>query len=729
MDNSTSPNDRFIAQVQIAEKEFFAAAATYLVESDLAYLRRALLLAHDAHYGQFRHSGEHYISHPIAVATLLTEWHLDAKGLAAALLHDVLEDTGVSKSTLAKAFGDTVADLVDGLSKLENLAFQTKEAAQAENFRKMILAMSRDIRVIIIKLADRLHNMRTMAAMRPDKQLRIAKETLEIYAPIANRLGLEAIYRELEELGFRYLYPRRYAILTKALKTLKAKQMINMEKILHAIKQQLNAFNIQGQVSSRVKSMYSIHQKMQRKKLSFSEVLDLYGFRVTVNTLGDYYLTLGALHTLYKPIPGKFKDYIAIPKNNGYQSLHTVLFSPFGSPIEVQIRTNDMQTIAESGIASHWMYKEIDHSNLDRQALFNETQQRTHQWLQKMLALQAQTHDSVELLEHIKLDLFPDDVYIFTPKGKIMVLPRGSTVIDFAYAIHTDIGHRTIAAKVNFINSPLDTVLHSGHTVEIMTQSEQRPDPLWLDFVTTSRARTAIRHWLKKMEQQKALVLGKQTFQRAWQSLTGTPNIPNRHCLEAFIKQSSMPDDYAHINEAFIDIGLGISAHGQLGAMMLAKTIYTYQKMQNNDTSPTILPVNTTVMTLAACCQPLHGDPIIGVYQPKQALFIHRMHCEQTRIIDADNILPLRWPNKPSTKHCSVAVVIHTLFPNELMSVILAIVDHHYGLIQDVDRTKHPSKPYTMITLKLHVAHYAQLNQLLAHIRLHPLTLSARRLP
>src|SRR5467141_3079245 len=434
----------------------------YLSSSQIQNVREAFKFSDAAHLGQFRKSGEPYITHPIAVAGTLAEWHLDSAAIQAALLHDVMEDSGIGKQQLAEHFGPTVAELVDGVSKLDRLSFDSGVQAQAENFRKMLLAMARDVRVILIKLSDRLHNMRTLSAVDRDRQRRIARETLEIYAPIANRLGLDSLFREMQELAFANLYPARFKVLAKAVKAARGNRREVVNKILKALKERLQSTEIEATVTGREKHIYSIYNKMHEKHLSFSQVLDIYGFRVVVKDIPACYLALGALHGLYKPVPGKFKDYIAIPKVNGYQSLHTTLIGPYGMPVEVQIRTQAMNRIADAGVASHWLYKSSD-------AEINEVQQRTHKWLQSLLDIQHTSGDPAEFLEHIKVDLFPDEVYVFTPKGKIMAMPRGATAVDFAYAVHTDIGNRCAAARINYELVPLRTELKNGDRVEIIT--------------------------------------------------------------------------------------------------------------------------------------------------------------------------------------------------------------------------------------------------------------------
>src|SRR5512139_1724736 len=483
----------------------------YLKPKDVARLAEAYRFSEAAHAGQTRQSGDPYISHPLAVAEILADWHLDGQTLMAALLHDVTEDTSVTKDEISDTFGKPVAELVDGVSKLDKIEFQTAEAAQAENFRKMLLAMARDVRVILIKLADRLHNMRTLDAVSPAKRRRIAKETIEIYAPIASRLGLDALYRELQDLSFQHTYPLRHRVLAKAIRSARGNRREVVGKIAEGIKAKLADAKIEATVQGREKHLFSIYRKMAEKSLSFSEVLDIYGFRVIVNDTPSCYLALGALHAIYKPVPGKFKDYIAIPKANGYQSLHTTLIGPYGTPVEVQIRTWDMNRIAETGVASHWLYK-------DDQA-FNEVQQRTHRWLQSLVEIQNASGDPAEFLEHVKVDLFPDEVYVFTPKGKIMSMPRGATPVDFAYAVHTDIGNRCIAAKVNYELVPLRTELKNGDRVEIITAAHAHPNPAWLSYVKTGKARSQIRHFLKTMQLEESAALGERMLNQAVRAL------------------------------------------------------------------------------------------------------------------------------------------------------------------------------------------------------------------
>ncbi|HZS69422.1 MAG TPA: bifunctional (p)ppGpp synthetase/guanosine-3',5'-bis(diphosphate) 3'-pyrophosphohydrolase, partial [Burkholderiales bacterium] len=475
----------------------------YLKPKDVARLEEAYRFSEAAHAGQTRQSGDPYISHPLAVAEILAGWHLDGQTLMAALLHDVTEDTSVTKDEISDTFGKPVAELVDGVSKLDKIEFTSAEHLQAENFRKMLLAMARDVRVILIKLADRLHNMRTLGAVQPAKRRRVARETMEIYAPIANRLGLNALYHELQELAFSHLYPLRYQVLAKATKAARGNRREMIGKTLDAVKKKLADGGIQAVVHGREKHVYSTYRKMIEKHLSFSEVHDIFGVRVIVADVPTCYLAMGALHGLYKPIPGKFKDYIAIPKANGYQSIHTDLIGPYGVPVEVQIRTEQMHRLAESGVASHWLYK-------DETDQLSDLQKQTHRWLQSLLEIQHQSGDPQEFLEHVKVDLFPDEVYVFTPKGKILSLPRGATAVDFAYAVHTDIGNRCVAAKVNGELVPLRQELRNGDRVDIITASHAKPNPGWLQYVRTGKARSNIRHFLKTMQYEESASLGER---------------------------------------------------------------------------------------------------------------------------------------------------------------------------------------------------------------------------
>jgi len=595
--------------------------SAYLKPKDVAQIESALAFSFAAHQGQLRQSGDPYITHPIAVARILTPLHLDAQAITAALLHDVAEDTSVTIDQIGDQFGKPVAELVDGLSKLDKLKFETLQDAQAENFRKMLMAMARDVRVILIKLADRLHNMRTLGSVSKEKSERIAHETMDIYAPIANRLGLNNVYQELEDLSFKYLHPNRYAVLSKALKVARGNRREVVSKILEAIRQRLDENHIKAEVRGREKHLYGIYQKMQSKSLAFAQVLDIYGFRVLVDDVPSCYLALGVLHGLYKPFPGKFKDYIAIPKANGYQSLHTALFGPFGTPIEIQIRTHEMNKLAESGVASHWLYKSSE-------AQINELHQKTHQWLQSLLESLAQSGDSVEFLEHLKVDLFPDEVYVFSPKGKIYALPRGATTVDFAYSVHTDIGNRCVAAKVNSELVPLRTELHNGDRVEIVTATLAHPNPSWLSYVVTSKARGEIRHALKTMHLEESAKLGERLLAQALSSLGLKLQDILDLCWERVLKETSAKSR----QEIFADIGLGRRLN-----MVIARQLAKMNEGENNraEAAPsgiiTLLGTEGMAVQYAKCCRPIPGDPIIGVIKSGQGLIVHTHDCPSLR--------------------------------------------------------------------------------------------------
>ncbi|TDI81654.1 MAG: bifunctional (p)ppGpp synthetase/guanosine-3',5'-bis(diphosphate) 3'-pyrophosphohydrolase [Betaproteobacteria bacterium] len=587
----------------------------YLRPEDVSDLQNVYLFSQSAHSGQYRKSGEPYISHPLAVASILGKLHLDTQTLTAALLHDVMEDTHVSKSEISNRFGETVAELVDGVSKLDKIEFQTHADAQAENFRKMLLAMARDVRVILIKLADRLHNMRTLEAIRPEKRRRTARETMEIYAPIANRLGLNNIYQELQELSFHNLFPTRYRVLTKATKAVRGNRRETLKEILDAIKQCFHEAGLDTKVSGREKQLYSIYKKMVEKHLTFSEIFDIYGFRVVVKDIPSCYVALGALHSLYNPVPGKFKDYIAIPKENGYQSLHSTLLGPYGTPIEVQIRTTEMHRIAEAGVASHWLYKSSD-------ADLNDIHMRTHQWLQSLLESLSDSDDSLEFLEHLKVDLFPGEVYVSTPQGKILTLPKDSTAVDFAYAIHTDIGNCCVAVKINGENASLRTKLRSGDRIEIVTASHAKPNPAWLTYVVTSKARSHIRHFLKTMQFEESAEFGKRLLNQALLSFNVDPQTISAAQWEKLARESGAKSK----KELLADMGLGKHLPAVV-ARRLTTPGEAISMPSGANNAIVILGTEGMAVQFAKCCHPIPGDPIVGFIKKNQGLVIHVHDC------------------------------------------------------------------------------------------------------
>lgn len=681
--------------------------STYLKPHDVESVREAIEFSRVAHQGQIRHSGDPYVTHPIAVARLITPLHLDVQSIVAALLHDVVEDTAITSAQIAEKFGQPVADLVDGLSKLEKIQFETHEDAQAENFRKMLLAMARDVRVILIKLADRLHNMRTLGVMRPDKCERIARETMEIYAPIANRLGLNEIYQELQDISFKYLHPNRYAVLAKALKVARGNRREVIGKILEAIRQRLAKHNIQAEVSGREKNLYSIYKKMQIKSLAFSEVLDIYGFRVLVEDFASCYVALGVLHSLYKPIPGKFKDYIAIPKANGYQSLHTTLFGPFGIPIEIQIRTQEMHKIADAGVASHWLYKS-DPSSV------NELHKKTHQWLQELLESLNESDSSAEFMEQLKVDLFPDAVYVFTPKGRILSLPRNATAVDFAYSVHTDIGNRCIAVKINHELVPLRSELRNGDRVEIITAPHAKPNPAWLSYVTTSKARGHIRHFLKTMQSGESAQLGERLLNQALQALGVKPTEIAEACWGKLLRDTGVKTR----QEILADIGLGRRLN-----MVVARQLACNGETLPGDTlaNPVITIQGTEGMAVqfAACCRPIPGDPIIGVIKSGQGLIVHTHDCPTLRKghSNSGQWLDVVW-DKNITRTFAVNLKLLVANQRGVLAKVAAAIAEAESNIQNVSFASEDQ--YTALKFTLEVNNRQHLASIMRSLRIIP---------
>lgn len=602
---------------------------TYLKAEDISLIEAAYHFSASAHDGQYRSSGDPYISHPVAVADIIADWRLDAQALNAALLHDVMEDTHISKQEITERFGKITAELVDGLSKLDKVEFRSRKEAQAENFRKMLLAMANDLRVILIKLADRLHNMRTLNHVSPDKRRRIATETLDIYAPIANRLGLNMLYRELQELAFEHKYPLRFRVLARAIKAARGNRREVVGKVMKALEERLPQWGITADINGREKHLFSIYRKMVEKSLSFSQVLDIYGFRVVVPDVPTCYVVIGALHSLYKPVPGKFKDYIAIPKANGYQSLHTTLIGPFGTPVEIQVRTPEMHHIADSGVASHWLYK-------DDEKTLTELEQRTHNWLQSLLELQHTSAEATEFLEHVKIDLFPGEVYVFTPLGKIMSLPRGSTPVDFAYAVHTDIGNCCVACRINADLMPLRTELHNGDQVEIITSANANPNPAWLSYVRTGKARAQIRHFLKNARNEESVSLGERLLNQALRPHGLTLAQISSFAWERFLKGRGVKSK----KEVYSEIGLGKRL-----PIIVARRLVQAQEQESGrpdvvkpkSVSPIHISGNEGVaVRFGSCCQPIPGDPIIGVIRKGRGLEVHRHDCTSVAKVRGD---------------------------------------------------------------------------------------------
>ncbi len=681
----------------------------YLKAEDLAQVESAYHFSQNAHKGQFRKSGEPYISHPLAVANILGQWHLDSQALTAALLHDVMEDTSVTKAEISRNFGKQVADLVDGVSKLDKIEFETQEKAQAENFRKMLLAMARDVRVILIKLADRLHNMRTLDAVDDARRHRIARETLDIYAPIANRLGLNSIFQELEDLSFQHLYPDRYRVLAKAVKAARGDRREVVSKVMASIKKRLKENKVEAEAHGREKHLYSIYNKMRVKSLTFSQVLDVFGFRIIVKDLHSCYIALGVLHGLFKPIPGKFKDYIAIPKANGYQSLHTKLFGPFGTPIEVQIRTMDMHKIAEAGVASHWLYKSSDSS-------FSDLQKKTHQWLQSLLEMQSESGDSIEFLEHLKVDLFPDEVYVFTPRGQIMALPRGATAVDYAYAVHTDIGNRCVAVKINQELMPLRAELRNGDRVEIITAAHARPNPLWLNFVTTGKARSHIRHYLKTMHLQESEQLGERLLNQALASLNSGLSKIETSRWDKLVRDSNAKSR----QEILADIGLG----KRLGVVVARQLLSLGEPLPGENLSPGSVVIRGSegmAIQFAKCCSPIPGDPIIGIISKGQGMVIHTHDCPaivKTRM-DPERLFDVTW-DPESTKLFEVRVKLVVANQRGVLAKVAAEIAEGESNIQNVAVNPEDSGSYTDMYFTIQVSNRLHLARIMRGMRLIP---------
>ena len=585
----------------------------YLPEDQVQDIERAYRFGAEAHEGQKRLSGEPYITHPVAVAGILARMRMDKATLIAAILHDVLEDTPTVKNQIAQQFGEEIAQLVDGVSKLTQIKFRSKAEAQAENFRKMLLAMVQDIRVILVKLADRLHNMRTLDAMPPHKRRRIARETLDIYVPIANRLGMNDFRLELEDLGFQAMYPHRYRVLAKRMRKARGNQKEIIKTITRAFENALAEESIQAELRGREKHVYSVYKKMKEKALSFDEVLDVYGFRIVVDKVDTCYRVLGVVHNIYKPVPGRFKDYIAIPKANGYQSLHTVLFGPNGVPIEVQIRTVDMDRIAESGIAAHWLYKTGSSGSTSPEV-------RAREWLRSVLEMQKGSGNSLEFLENVKVDLFPDEVYVFTPQGDIRRLPRGATAVDFAYAVHTDVGNTCVAAKIDRRLAPLRTPLVNGQTVEIITAPNARPNPAWLNFVVTAKARANIRHYLKNLKEEEAVDLGRKLLDRALEAYNLRVRSLRQEQIDVVLRDFKL-DSFEHLLES---IGLG-----HRPAPLVARRFATDPE-ETNAAYQGPLAISGTegmVVTMPRCCHPIPGDEIIGYLSTGRGIVVHRENC------------------------------------------------------------------------------------------------------
>jgi GTP diphosphokinase / guanosine-3',5'-bis(diphosphate) 3'-diphosphatase len=687
-------------------KELLATAGSYLAPEQVGRIREAAEFGASVHQGQKRLSGEPFIAHPVAAAAILADLHLDTDTIVAAILHDVIEDTPTPKDQLAARFGADVAELVDGVTKLDQIKFKSREEAQAESFRKMLLAMVRDLRVILVKLADRTHNMRTIEAMAPARRRAIARETLDIYAPIAERLGLYNIKLELEDLGFKALYPRRYQVLERTLRRARGNQKEFLKKIEQQLKAALLKSDIQAEVETREKHLYSIYKKMRRKRSLLNEIVDVYGIRIIVDRPDTCYRALGAVHALFKPMPGRFKDYIAIPRINGYQSLHTTLFGPNGVPIEVQLRTADMHRVAESGIAAHWKYKAGDVTD-------SVQQERTREWLSNLVSLQ-EAGSSEEFLESVKVDLFPDKVYVFTPKGQILRLPSGATVVDYAYAVHTDVGNRCVAAKIDRRLTPLRTVLRNGQTVEIITAKGATPNPAWVNFAVTAKARTAIRHYLKGLRRTEAMALGQRLLTQALREFGLPLDEVNPEVEQAAPGELGMKD----LDELYEKIGLG-----ERLAPLIARRLLPGEPAADGKAAPAPLAIAGTeglLVSYARCCFPIPYDPIFAFLSAGRGIVIHRENCVNVEDYrkHPENWLPVSWqaaPDRLFSSEIRVNVVNRT---GVLAAVAAAIastetnIDHVSIDEQDSDAA--------VLTFELRVRDRRQLARLVRVIRRMP---------
>ncbi|WP_425261025.1 RelA/SpoT family protein [Rubrivivax sp. RP6-9] len=729
----------------VAEAASFAALTEklgYLSKADQKLVREAYKFADEAHLGQMRASGLPYITHPIAVAGLCADWKLDVQAIMAALMHDTIEDQGVTKTELIQKFGAPTADLVDGLTKLDKLHFSTREESQAESFRKMLLAMARDVRVILIKLADRLHNMRTMDAMAPAKRQRIARETLEIYAPIAHRLGLNQTYRELQELAFEHLHPWRHAALAKAVQRARGHRRDIVDRVQTDVEKAFAQQKIKVGVSGREKTVYSIYRKMREKHAGFAQVNDIFGFRIVVGTLPECYLAIGVLHQLYKPVPGRFKDYIAIPKANGYQSLHTTLVSPLGTAVEFQVRTDDMHAVAEKGIAAHWLYKVGDKHG----AGSADAQRMGAMWLQSLVDIQDETRDAAEFLEHVKIDLYPDAVYVFTPRSKILALPRGATPVDFAYAIHSDVGDHMVAAKVNGEPVALRTELRSGDVVEVLTAPGARPNPGWLNMVRTGRARSKIRHYLKNMEAEESRALGEKLLAQALRAegLQPPSADPTDAEATALWQQLTRWSGNRHRGELLIDIGLGRKI-ATIVAKRLAQLLVehgskpdavtlTLGRYGQDDSAPTqgVVFVDGSEgasVQMATCCRPIPGDQIVGYLGRGEGLVVHTAECQTGKRLkerDSERWMQVEWAEELSRAfETSIVALVNN--GKGVLAQVAAAVSAAEADIRHLDMGAEPADETTELRLLISVRDRLHLADVLRTLRRAPVVLRVWR--
>lgn len=690
-----------------------AGLSSYLAKEQVNSVRRAYFYAEQAHDGQYRHSGDPYVSHPLAVALILSEMHMDHQSLMAAMLHDVIEDTGVTKTAIKNQFGNTVADLVDGVSKLNKITFSSRAEAQAENFQKMAMAMAKDLRVIMVKIADRLHNMRTLGVLNAVKRRRIARETLDIYAPIANRLGMNNVRIEFEELGFAALYPMRAKRISAEVKRIRGNRKEIVSQIQTSLEACLERELLPGRTIGREKHLYSIYEKMRSKRKSFSEIMDVYGFRIIVDRADTCYRVLGAVHSLYKPVPGRFKDYIAIPKANGYQSLHTTLFGMHGVPIEIQIRTEEMEAMANNGIASHWLYKSSDD-------LPSNAQIRAREWVNGLLEMQKHAGNSLEFIENVKIDLFPDEIYVFTPKGQIFELPTGSTAVDFAYAIHTDVGNSCVACRVSRRLAPLSEPLQSGQTVEIITAPGTQPNPAWLSFVITGKARSNIRHYLKNQKFSESISLGKRLLNKALANFDNNIDSVPKKNVDSLLQQFNLQN----LDQLLEEIGLGnrmaymIAQHLSAGSRSNGKGLKNKNSTKETANTFAILGSEGMVMNYAKCCHPIPGDPIVGHISSGRGMVIHTEDCINIAEIqdNPDKCVSVTWdPNVEG--EFSVEFRVELENQRGIIATLATTITGVEANIEKISTVERDAR-FSIVNLSLNVRNRVHLARVMRRVRL-----------
>ncbi len=700
--------------MQVAELDTIDSLADglcgYLGKDQVNNVRRAYYYAEQAHEGQCRRSGDAYVTHPLAVASILSEMHMDHQSLMAAMLHDVIEDTGITKTAIKSQFGNTVADLVDGVSKLNKITFSSRAEARAENFQKMAMAMAKDLRVILVKIADRLHNMRTLEVLTPEKRRRIAKETLDIYAPIANRLGMNNVRVEFEELGFAALCPMRSRRISAAVKRIHGNRKEIVSQIQTSLEACLEREGLPGRTIGREKHLYSIYEKMRSKRKSFSEIMDVYAFRIIVDRVDTCYRVLGAVHSLYKPVPGRFKDYIAIPKANGYQSLHTTLFGMHGVPIEIQIRTEEMEAMANNGIASHWLYKSSDD-------LPSNAHIRAREWVNGLLELQKHAGNSLEFIENVKIDLFPDEIYVFTPKGMIFELPAGSTAVDFAYAIHTDVGNSCVACRISRRLAPLSEPLQSGQTVEIITAPGTQPNPAWLSFVVTGKARSNIRHYLKNQKHSESVVLGRRLLNKALASFGSDLDSVSKDNIDAVLNQINLKA----LDQLLEEIGLGNRMSYMIAQRLAAHSNVAPLEIDSESEQQGTLAIRGSegmVMNYAKCCHPIPGDPIVGHISSGRGMVIHTDDCNNIADIrdNPDKCVAVSWdPDVEGEFSVELRVELENL--RGIIATLATTITGTEANIEKISTVERDAR-FSIVNLSLNVRNRVHLARVMKRVRL-----------